>query len=150
MKKVLMYVVSGIILLSIVSCGAKKAENLEDLKKKYDGKEFKNCDKFLEAAEEIFDVYFATIDKAVEGDEQAKKDVESFDKFLEGFEGQAEKFEKECPEKFAEFEKKLETKMEEYMSKLMKLYGFDDLFEGMDDEWEDTEWEEELTEEVVE
>ena len=94
------YAISGLIMLSMFSCGNKKATTLEELKKKYDGKEFKNCDKFIEAANEMMEVYFATVDKAVEGDEQAKKDVEAFDDFMQDFESQAEKFEKECPDKY--------------------------------------------------
>lgn len=150
MKKVLMFAMSALILVSVFSCGDKKATNLEELKKKYDGKEFKDCDKFLEAANEMMDVYFATIDKAVEGDEQAKKDVEGFETFMEDFEDQAEKFEEECPDKFAEFEKKMETKMDEYMDKLMKLYGLEDLYEDMEagENWEEVE--EEVAEEVTE
>jgi len=150
MKKVLMFAMSALILVSVFSCKEKKATNLEELKKKYDGKEFKDCDKFLEAANEMMDVYFATIDKAVEGDEQAKKDIEDFETFMENFEDQSEKFEEECPDKFAEFEKKMETKMDEYMDKLMKLYGLEDLYEDMEtgEDWEEVE--EEVTEEITE
>jgi len=149
MKKVLLYVVSGLILLSVFSCGNKKATNLEELKKKYDGKEFKNCDKFLEAANEMMDVFYATIDKAAEGDEQAKKDLEEFDKFMEGFNKQAEKFEEECPDKFKEFEETQEKKMEEYMDKVLKLYADEFDMEDMEEEWEDIEMEEVLTDEAT-
>lgn len=151
MKKVLLFAASALILFGVFSCGDKKATNLEELKKKYDGKEFKDCDEFIAAAEEMFDVYFATVDKAVEGDEKAKTDMEDFEKFMEDFEDQAEKFEEECPDKFKAFEEKFEKKMEEYMPKIMKLYGLDDLYEEMDDaEWEE-EWEEgtEVVEDVT-
>lgn len=145
MKKVLLFAVSAMILFSVFSCGDKKATNIAELKKKYDGKEFKNCDEFLSASEEMFDVYFATIDKAVEGDENAKKEIDEFEEFMNGFEGNSEKFEKECPDKFDDFEAKFEKKMEEYMPKIMKLYGL----EGMFDEMDGGEWEE-GTENVVE
>ncbi len=149
MKKVLLYVVSGLILFSVFSCKDKKATTLEELKKKYDDKEFKDCDKFIEAASEMMDVYFATIDKAIEGDEQAKKDVEDFDKFMKGFESQSEKFAKDCPDKFNDFEAKFEKKMEEYMPKIMKLYGLEDLYDDMGaDEWTE-DWEE-VEEDVTE
>jgi hypothetical protein len=149
MKKALLFVVSAVIMFSVFSCSEKKATNLEELKKKYDGKEFKDCDAFIAAAEEMIEVYFATIDKAVEGDEKAKKDVEDFEKFMEDFEDQSEKFEEECPDKFKAFEEKFEKKMEEYMPKIMKLYGLEDMFEEMEGEdWTDVE--EELVEEVTE
>lgn len=153
MKKVLVYAISGLIMLSLFSCGNKKATTLEELKKKYDGKEFKNCDKFIEAANEMMEVYFATVDKAVEGDEQAKKDVEAFDDFMQDFESQAEKFEKECPDKYKEFEDNFEKKMDEYMPKIMKLYGLEDLYDDVNsDDW-DEDWEEveeDVTQEVTE
>jgi hypothetical protein len=152
MKKVLLYVVSGLILLSVFSCGDKKATNLEELKKKYEGKEFKDCDKFIEAANEMMDVFYATIDKAAEGDEKAKKDIEEFGKFMDGFDKQAEKFEEECPDKFKAFEEAQEKKMEEYMDKILKMYAEDfdmeDMEEGMEEEWENVEMEENLTEGV--
>lgn len=149
MKKVLLFAISGLVMLSLFSCGNKKATNLEELKKKYDGKEFKNCDKFIEAANEMMEVYFATVDKAVEGDEQAKKDVEAFDGFMQDFESQAEKFKEECPDKYKEFEDSFEKKMEEYMPKIMKLYGLDDLYDNLDTEdWEEVE--EDVTQEVTE
>jgi Rad3-related DNA helicase len=149
MKKLFIYVISGVFLLSAFSCGNKKAENLADLKKKYDGKEFKNCDKFLEAMNESFDVYFSLIDKAYEGNEEAKKEMEEFDKYFNSFDSQAEKFEKECPEKFEEFQKNLEKKMEEKMEKLMKIYGLDELYNNT--EMEEGEYaEDSIAEQVVE
>lgn len=147
MKKVLLFAVSALILFSVFSCGDKKATNIEELKKKYDGKEFKNCDEYLAAAEEMFDVYFATIDKAIDGDEAAKKEIDEFEKFMDNFYGPADKFAKECPEKFEAFEAKFEKKMEEYMPKLMKVFGLDELYDDMDN----GDWDvEEVVEEVVE
>lgn len=146
MKKVLLYVVSGLILLSVFSCGNKKATNLEELKKKYDGKEFKDCDKFIEAANEMMDVFYATIDKAAGGDEKAKKEVEEFGKFMEGFYKQDEKFKEECPDKFKTFEDAQEKKMEEYMDKIMKLYADDFNMENMEEDWENVEMEDVVSE----
>ena len=154
MKKVLFYVFTGMFFLSFIACNSDKpATNLDELKEKYDDKEFKDCDEFITAAEEMMDVYFATVDKAAEGDEDAKKEVEEFEDFMDGFEEQAEKFEEECPEKFEEFEEKFEAKMEDYMEKIMKIYGLDDLGDDeWDDEWDEEweeEWDEELSEELV-
>ncbi len=144
MKKVLFYVFTGMFFLSFIACNSDKpAENLEDLKEKYNDTEFEDCDEFIVAAEEMMDVYFKTVDKAAEGDEDAKKEMEEFEEFMESFEDQAEKFEEECPEKFEEFEAKFEVKMDEYMEKIMDIYGLNDV----DDEWEDSEWDEEMTDE---
>ncbi|MDD4149420.1 MAG: hypothetical protein PHE33_05270 [Bacteroidales bacterium] len=135
MKKTVIFLLSALLIFTIFSCGSDKpAENLTDLKAKYKDKEFKDCDEFIVAAEEMMEVYFKTIDKASEGDEAAKKDIEAFEAFLDNWGNDAEKFEKECPEKFEKFEEKFETKMEPYMDKLMKLYDVDKDF---DDEWED-------------
>ncbi|MCK9498888.1 MAG: hypothetical protein M0Q45_05215 [Bacteroidales bacterium] len=136
MKKVLLFAVSALIIFGLSSCD-KKAKNLDDLKKKYDKKEFKDCDEFLVASQEMMDVYFATIEKAADGDENAKTDFEGIEEFLGQFDEQHEKFAEECPEKFEEFEKKLESKMEELMPKILKMYGLDGLFDGMDD---DMDW----------
>jgi hypothetical protein len=132
-------------------CGDKKATTLEELKKKYDGKEFKDCDEFIAAAEEMIDVYFATIDKAVNGDENAKKELDEFDKFMDNIKDESEKFEDECPDKFKAFEDKFDAKMKEYMPKIIKLYEqieFDENMENID--WEE-EWEEgtEIVEDVT-
>ncbi|MDY0143033.1 MAG: hypothetical protein RBR97_14180 [Bacteroidales bacterium] len=140
MKKTVIFLLSAVFMLTIFSCGSDKpAENLSELKEKYKDKEFKNCDEFIVGAEEMMDVYFKTIDKAVEGDEAAKKDIEAFEDFLNTWEKDTEKFEKECPEKFEKFEKDFEQKMEPYMDKLMKLYAPED------DEY--NEWEDEMTDE---
>lgn len=151
MKKVLLFAASALILFGVFSCGDKKATTLEELKKKYDGKEFKDCDEFIAAAEEMIDVYFATIDKAVNGDENAKKELDEFDKFMDNIKDESEKFEDECPDKFKAFEDKFDAKMKEYMPKIIKLYEqieFDENMENID--WEE-EWEEgtEIVEDVT-
>ena len=156
MKKILVYVITGIIALSMVSCGAKKAETLEDLKAKYDGKTFKNCDDFLAAGEEIIDVFVLIIDKAAEGDEKAMEEIEAMEAFMGQFDEQAEKFEEECPEKFEAFQKTMEEKMEAAMEKLFSLM-FGDMDFGADMDWdedydwdEDFDWDEEVEVEEVE
>lgn len=147
MKKVLLFAVSGLLMLSIVSCGSKKKETtadapkkattLAELKKTYDGKEFKNCDEALAFAEESFDVYFATIDKAIAKDEQALKDIDAFEDYFNSFDSKMEKFEGECPEKMDAMQEKLGKKFEAYMPKLMELAGMGGNMEDMEGEIEE-------------
>ncbi|MDD4216859.1 MAG: hypothetical protein PHZ24_05945 [Bacteroidales bacterium] len=101
MKKIFVCFLSAVFILSTFSCGSDKPEkkfsvkkppagNLNDLKEKYKDKEFKNCDEFIVASEEMFEVYFKTIDKAIEGDESAKKDIEAFKDFSNNWKNDAE------------------------------------------------------------
>ncbi|HOD87648.1 MAG: hypothetical protein ACOX0V_07005 [Bacteroidales bacterium] len=137
MKKVLLFAISALIIFGLTSCN-KKAENLADLKKKYDGKEFADCDKYIEAAKEIIDIYIATVEKAAKGDENAKKEFEEFDAFMEQFYKQQEKFENECPEKLEALEEEISKKMEALLPQLMTLmFGEMDL--GDDFSWDETE-----------
>jgi len=137
MKKVLLFAISALIIFGLTSCN-KKAENLADLKKKYDGKEFADCDKYIEAAKEIIDTYIATVEKAAKGDENAKKEFEEFDAFMEQFDKQQEKFENECPEKLEALEEEISKKMEALLPQLMTLmFGEMDL--GDDFSWDETE-----------
>ena len=116
MKKVLLFAISAVIIFGLTSCN-KKAENLADLKKKYDGKEFADCDKYIEAA---------------------KKEFEEFTTFMENFDGDETKFQAECPEKLEAFEKEVEKKMEAVLPQLMTLmFGEMDL--GDDFSWDETE-----------
>ena len=136
MKKVLLFAISAVIIFGLTSCN-KKAENLADLKKKYDGKEFADCDKYIEAAKEIIDIYIATVEKAAKGDENAKKEFEEFDAFMEQFYKQQEKFKNECPEKLEALEE-ISKKMEALLPQLMTLmFGEMDL--GDDFSWDETE-----------
>jgi hypothetical protein len=152
MRKVLVYVITAVLAVGLLSCDGKqeKAENLEDLKSKYDGKEFKNCDEFLEAADEIIDVFVIIINKAAEGDEASMDEIDEMEKFMNQFEKQAEGFEEECPEKFEEFQKNAEEKMADAVDKLMELMMSDmDWDYDEEAEW-DEEWDEELAEEIEE
>ena len=151
MKKVLLFAISAVIILGLSSCGNKKAENFADIKAKYEGKEFADCDKYIEAAKEIIDIYIATVEKAEKGDENAKKEFEEFDAFMEQFYKQQEKFENECPEKLEALEEEISKKMEALLPQLMTLmFGEMDL--GDDFSWDEEEVavDEEMTEEVAE
>ena len=131
MKKVLLFAISAVIILGLSSCGNKKAENFADIKAKYEGKTFANCDEYIEASTEIIDVYIATVKKAAEGDEA--------------------KFQAECPEKLEAFEKEVEKKMEAVFPQLMTLV-LGDMDLGEDFSWDEEEVavDEEMTEEVAE
>ncbi len=122
MKKIIFYGMLSLMLCCVASC-SKKAENLSDLKAKYEGKTFTDCDKFLNAYQEILDVYFASIDKALDGDESAYKDISEFDYFMASFTEDAEVLADQCPEKFEEFGKNLEQSLMNNLSKIMSLYG---------------------------
>ena len=138
MKKVLLFAISAVIILGLSSCGNKKAENFADIKAKYEGKEFADCDKYIEAAKEIIDIYIATVEKAEKGDENAKKEFEEFDAFMEQFYKQQEKFKNECPEKLEALEEEISKKMEALLPQLMTLmFGEMDL--GDDFSWDETE-----------
>ena len=148
MKKIVFYLFAVVITLSIISCGAdKKATNFDELKAKYDGKEFKNCDEMIKFGEEYIDVLIATIDKAAEGDEKALADIESMDEFFSQFDAKQKELEEECPEQFEEFGKKAEEKLAPSMDKLMEiLFGnmdWDDYEDDFDWDDEDFDWEEE-------
>ena len=141
MKKVLLFAISAVIILGLSSCGNKKAENFADIKAKYEGKTFANCDEYIEASTEIIDVYIATVKKAAEGDEAAKKEFEEFTTFMENFDGDEAKFQAECPEKLEAFEKEVGKKA---VFLNMTLFGE---FRRIFDE-EEVAVDEEMTEEV--
>jgi len=172
MKKSLILLLAGILTLSLFSCGESKksddkkenkCETLEDLEDKYIGKDFKDCDEFIKAAEEMLKVYYITIDKAVDGDKEAELDVNEFNDFFLYFQNTAEEFESKCPEQFDIFHNKHYTKTDEYIDKLIwlksdenkyedyELYNMPGSTEGIydmsDEEWIETEGE--LEEELL-
>lgn len=111
MKKVLLFAVSALIIFGLSSCGNKKAKNLEELKQKYDGKEFADCDEYIKAANEVVDVFIATVEKATKGDEKAFKELEELGAIMVQFGKQEEKLEKECPDKIKAFNEKAKKRM---------------------------------------
>jgi DNA-binding transcriptional MerR regulator len=102
--------------------GSGTPTTMAELQDKYEYAEFTSCDDVMAFAEETFDVFFATIDRAYEGDEDAIADMEGFDAFFEDFESKVEEFDGECEDEQAAFEAKMEKKMEEYMPKLIEIY----------------------------
>lgn len=124
MKKLIRYGVVCIMAFTLLSCGSnKKAKDLAELKTKYEGKTFNDCDKFITAYKEVMDVYFQTLDKAIDGDEAALKDFSDFDYFISDFSKNATPLAETCPEKFEKFGEELGNKMMENLPKLMSLYG---------------------------
>ncbi len=119
MKKIF-YVALCVLAIGLVSCN-KKAETIQDLKVKYEGKTFENCKTFLPAYDEIMNVYFATIDKAYEGDENALNEIAEFEPFFTSLNEDTGKMEAECPEKFQEFQENMEKRMQEVFPKLIEL-----------------------------
>ncbi len=149
-KKIITIIISASILFALSSCNTRdqKIETIEDLNKHYDGVEFKNCDEFLTAADNIIDFFVITVEKASNGDQKALEDIESIDTFMGQFDEQSKKFEDECPEKFLEFQKQAEVKMEKAMQELMDIlfgqYDMDKEFEPeelnlIDEDLEQTE-----------
>jgi hypothetical protein len=149
MKKIAYLFIAFALVFAVVSCGNKdekkdkdkteeiaKAKDYDEIVKKYDGVTFKNCDDFIEAADEMLDVFVITINDAYEGDEKAEEDFMKLTEFLEQFDEQAEKFEEECPEKMAEFDKKAEEKFEPIMDKLMEI-SFRQMASEMDETGEE-------------
>ncbi|HOZ31049.1 MAG TPA: hypothetical protein PLL66_09045, partial [Bacteroidales bacterium] len=140
---------------SVFSCNNKKteqkveikpAENLDELIEKYDKKDFKDCDEFLAAGDEIIDVYIKRVNEAYNGDEKAKADVEEFEKLMQKFDKQADKFSEECPEKFDKWAEKTDKRVAEITEKLVVI--FYDEYEGL--EWNDEELEKELQQQLDE
>lgn len=100
-----------------------KARNFTELFDKYDKKDFKDCESFMKGMDEMMDVYLETIDKAYNGDETAKKELEKFDKFFTQFDTQADKFSVECPELFDKWAEKNDKRIAEATDKLVKIYN---------------------------
>jgi len=156
MKKLTSFMFCGIILITLFSCNnnkkteqttkSRQAENLADLQEKYNDKEFKDCDEFLAAGDEIIDVYIKRVNEAYDGDEKAKEDVEEFEMLMQKFDKQADKFSVECPEKFEKWAEKTDKRVAEITEKLVVI--FYDEYQGL--EWNDQELEEELQKQLDE
>jgi len=156
MKKISIFIILALLLSISFSCKNKKAKtseknrievatNLKELKEKYSNYEFKDCDEFLAAGDEMIEIYIETINKAYEGDSVAKKDLDRFDTFMNQYDALAVEFSKECPEQFEEWADKTDILVSEASDKLFEIYKFD--FEENVFEY-DEELEKELQEEV--
>jgi hypothetical protein len=148
MKKIIPLLILSVIIATVFSCKNKTAEkkvedkpaeNLSELTTKYSEKKFADCDEFLAAGDEIIDVYIKTVDKAYNGDAQAKVDLEEFEVFMTGFDEKAEKFSNECPEKFDDWALKTDQRVSAVTDKLVEIFY---------NEYEGLEWDEELDKEL--
>ncbi len=157
MKKSLILISSILFTLLIVSCNNKtektekkrdlpKATNLGELKDKYENIKFNDCDEFLEAGTEMIDVYIETIDRAYEGDEEAKTDLDRFDTFMNKYDALAEDFALECPGKFEAWADDADVKVSEASNKLFEIYKSDYEFEMEYDENIEKELQEDIDE----
>lgn len=149
MKKFNAFLIICLVTGLVISCNndkkaevkkEKPAENLQELIKKFDGKEFKDCDEFLAAGDEMIDVYIKTVNKAYDGDEKAKEDLQEFDQLMNKFDSQAEKFSVDCPEKFEKWAEATDKRVAEVTDKLLVI--FYDEYEGV--EWDEEEIQKEL------
>jgi len=152
MKKFMYVILAVVISAAVVSCGnktkkdeteAKKAENLADLKAKYDGKTFEKCEDFFVAGEEMIDVMVILAKKVEGGDEKAKGELLEMMTWMEQFNAEAEKHEAECPDKMNEFNTKVSEKTKPIENTLMMLAfesmgtdstGLADQMEGVSDQ----------------
>ncbi|MDD3687145.1 MAG: hypothetical protein PHE56_10315 [Bacteroidales bacterium] len=148
MKKAFPVLIISVLIITVFSCKNKTedkkvedkpAQNLTELTTKYSEMKFANCDEFLAAGDEIIDVYIKTVDKAYNGDAQAKVDLEEFEIFMAGFDEKAEKFSEECPEKFDDWALKTDQRVAAVTDKLVKIFY---------NEYEGLQWDEELDKEL--
>jgi hypothetical protein len=148
MKTIGRLLIISVISIFLFSCGGNKPEvkkeekaatNLDELTKKFDKREFKNCDEFLAAGDEIIDVYIATVNKAYDGDAKSKEDLEEFEVFMNNFDKKAEKFSLECPDKFDQWATKTDERVAAVTEKLITIFY---------EEYEGLEWDEELDKEL--
>ncbi len=156
MKKLSYLILCVIMIISVFSCQnnkkteqttkSKPAETLEELNDKYSGKEFKDCDEFLAAGDEIIDVYIKRVNEAYNGNEKAKQDVEDFETLMHEFDKKADKFSLDCPEKFDKWAEKTDKRVAEITEKLIVI--FYDEYQGL--EWDDEELEKELQKQLDE
>ncbi len=148
MKNLNVILIFSLLAVMALSCGGNKteekkevkpAQNLDELVKKFDNKEFKDCDEFLAAGDEIIDVYIATVNKAYDGDAKAKTDLEVFEDFMNKFDKTAEKFSVECPDKFDKWAEKTDKRVSEVTDKLIQIFY---------EEYEGLQWDENIDKEL--
>lgn len=147
MNKKLPILILVTILFAFGSCKSKPEEKKEvkpietlgGLITKYSDKEFKNCDEFLAFGDEIIDVYIKTVNKAFDGDENAKSDLEDYELFMIKFDNKAEKFALECPDKFEKWATKTDEKVASVTNKLVEIFY---------NEYEGLQWDEEMEKEL--
>ncbi len=99
----------------------KKALDFDQLKVRYDGKTFKNCEDLFIFLDEYVNVVITIIDKAK--DQKVFAELEELNLFMGQFNNQIENLASQCPERFQEFNVSVDKKMIESNQKLQRLYA---------------------------
>ncbi|MGC9332343.1 MAG: hypothetical protein ACP5DZ_10785, partial [Bacteroidales bacterium] len=86
--------------------------DLQSFNEAYETLEFETCDEFETAMEYYTDIYFSTLDKAVEGDEDAIAEFKELHDMLKPLGEQAGKLKEQCPERIDELESKYKEKVD--------------------------------------
>jgi len=139
MKKVMIYGMMSLYLFCFIACDSKDkpAANLEDLKEKYSGKEFENCEEYFTAIEEMMSVYIDAVENAEVDDEASKMKIDDISSFISSFDNQSEEFKKECPIEYEIIVDKYSKKIKKNYDKINAIYGLDEIedeFEMIDEE----------------
>lgn len=142
MKKKLFFIAFALLFITFFSF-AQKAKNLEDIKKKYEEIQFKTCDEYISAAEELSIVYFSTIKNGAKDDKNTKDEMLELGEILNNFNKQSIKLKKDCPDKLKAFKKYFKKEKEKYLDKILDImdenHGF---YYNIDyGDW-DSEWRE--------
>lgn len=100
----------------------KQITSIDEMLSKYGDKQFENCDELIYAGEDILNLYVVLVDKAYNGDEQAKVDLENIYTFLKKIDQQTITLLDTCPEKIEKWTKKMDSIMSEVQNKLLIIY----------------------------
>ncbi|MGM0650860.1 MAG: hypothetical protein ACQES1_10195 [Bacteroidota bacterium] len=107
--------------------------DLESFNEAYETLEFETCDEYGTAVDHYAEVYFSTLDKAVEGDEDAIAEFKELHQMRKPFEEQAKKLEESCPDFMTELEEKYEGKLENRKDDIDQIVAPEDTKEEEDD-----------------
>ncbi len=100
--------------------------DLESFNEAYETLEFEECDEFKTAMGHYMDIYFSTLDKAVEGDETAIEEFKELHEMKCTFEKQAEKLNDECPDKMSELGEKYEEEQKAHADEINQILSPED------------------------
>jgi hypothetical protein len=89
-----------------------QSSKINEFKKKYGNKEFKNCEEFFKFGYEWSDIVIETIGLINSGDNNAKNDLKLLDDYMKNYYNQIEKFKKECPEDYNNFQREIDLRLE--------------------------------------
>ncbi|MFW5805654.1 MAG: hypothetical protein ACOCVX_03905 [Bacteroidales bacterium] len=157
MKKLSIFAFAAIFSIFGVSCNNGENKDKEDEKtseseketkaqivdlasfnETYEVLEFETCDEFETAMKHYADIYFTTLDKAVEGDETAIEEFKELHDMKCTFEKQAENLNDDCPDKMSELGEKYEEKIENNKDKIEQIISSEDTDEEVEDKNKNT------------